>query len=301
MAGPLDLPKNGPGDDVAGGEFGIAVLAHEEAFARFVPEHCSLAADRLRDEVPGRPLPPEDRRMELDELHVGEQRPRPKRDGNPLARGDGGVRALAVEAAGAPGREDHGPGFDLLDRLPPIARYEGDDTVPAGPPESSERGALAHLDAGVQDPALQGLLDRETGRVTARVKDPGPGVCRLSPEGDLPFDRIERNPVPDQVRDARRGLIREDLGGRAVHETRARPQRVREVERRRVVRSHGRGDPSLGVPSVRLFEVGLRDQRGSKAQFSAPESHIEARDSGLHDQGTPVVVAHVPRRAGCVV
>ena len=115
MAGAVDFPVNGSGDYVPGGELSIPVLPEQESLARFVAQDRALAADRLGDQEPGSALPPEHGGMELNEFHIGEQRPRAERDRNPLPGRHRGIRALAVEAPRPAGREHDGTGVRLLD------------------------------------------------------------------------------------------------------------------------------------------------------------------------------------------
>src|SRR5271157_3296031 len=101
----MDLAVDSPGDDVARGEFGIPVLPDEESFPGLVAQHGSFHPDGLRDEIARGPLAPEDRRMELHELHVGEDGSRPEGDRDAFPGRYRGIRALAVEAAGPAGGE----------------------------------------------------------------------------------------------------------------------------------------------------------------------------------------------------
>src|SRR5581483_5716366 len=76
-----------------------------------------LAAERLGDERAGGAGDVERRRVELDELHVLEDRAGPERGREPVARRDGRVRGLAVDAAGSARCEDRRARDDDLEPL----------------------------------------------------------------------------------------------------------------------------------------------------------------------------------------
>ena len=115
-----------------------------------VPDHGPFPPDRLRDEVARRAPAEEDGGVELDELHIGEERPGPERHRYPLTGGDGRVRALPVEAPGAAGRQDHRPWLGLLNAPPVGARQGGDDLAPLRT-EASEHALFAGVDPGIED------------------------------------------------------------------------------------------------------------------------------------------------------
>ena len=104
-----------------GREVGERVLALHEALARLVDEEGALAADRLGDErlLAARALAePQHRRVELDELEVGEHGAGPQRGGHAVARRDGRVRRRGVDLAETAGREHDGArvgGADAVD------------------------------------------------------------------------------------------------------------------------------------------------------------------------------------------
>ena len=102
-------PHDRLGHDVAGREVGERVLVGHEAHAAAVEENRPLAAHRLRDErlLPlGERAEPHDRRMELDELHVGDVRPGPERERHAVAGRHVGVRGLAEHLPEPARRED---------------------------------------------------------------------------------------------------------------------------------------------------------------------------------------------------
>src|SRR5208282_449768 len=228
-------------------------------------------------------------------FHIGEQRPHAERDRDPLPGRHRRIRALTVEAPRPAGREHDGTGVGLLDVASVLARHDGDRPRTAPCLEAPQRGPLANLDAGIQDPTFEGLLDRKAGRVAAGMEDPRPGVGGLSSRGDLAVDRVERNTVADQIRDPSRGFVAESFRGRRVHEPGSRTDRVLEVKGRRIVGSDRGGDTALSVPSGRLFESGFRDQRRSQAEFSTSERDVESRDARTDNERTTRGVAHVSR------
>ena len=106
----LLLFEDGARDDVARRQLGVGVQCRHEAFAEIVDERGALAAHRLGDERHG--IAPDRERggMELNELHVGEQRARARRHRDAVSGGFDGVGGVAVEASHPARRQHDGAG-----------------------------------------------------------------------------------------------------------------------------------------------------------------------------------------------
>ena len=89
----------GPADKVAGKQLVHKTVAHR------VTQHRAVAAERFGDERTGHGCVMERRRVELDELHVGDRDAGPKRHGYPVAGGLGGIGRDRVHLAGSAGGE----------------------------------------------------------------------------------------------------------------------------------------------------------------------------------------------------
>jgi hypothetical protein len=83
-AGGIDLVLNCAGDDIAGRKFGVVVVVGHEPITIGVPEHATLAADRLAEEE--RVVDCSGGRMELDVLHVLDVGSGEKRHADAVAR-----------------------------------------------------------------------------------------------------------------------------------------------------------------------------------------------------------------------
>ena len=149
---PRDLAVDRPSDHVPGRELGILMLRHHESLPRVVAQDGAFPAKRLGDQEPRRPLAVEGGRVELDELHVAEQRPGPERDRDPLTGRDRRVRALSVERPGPAGGEDHRARVQDLEP-PALGVRDGRlEAVPTCRGQRPEDPSLEHLYPGVKGP-----------------------------------------------------------------------------------------------------------------------------------------------------
>jgi hypothetical protein len=131
--GALELGVDGAGDDVARRQRASRVVGIHEGPPLAVDQHGALAAYRLADEeVLGLGVV-EAGGVELDELHVGDGRPRTPSYGHAVAGGDVGVAGVEVDLAAAAGGEDGEAGAHREDAL--VARPQdvaADAAVRAG-------------------------------------------------------------------------------------------------------------------------------------------------------------------------
>src|SRR5215471_10411068 len=93
----LDLIGDGAGDHIAWGEFSHLVVLGHEAGQLHVAQVRALSSQRLRDEKSWRIFDIQRSGMKLDELQIADLRPGAERHGNPVTRGDRGVRRLAID------------------------------------------------------------------------------------------------------------------------------------------------------------------------------------------------------------
>jgi hypothetical protein len=111
----LDLEVDRAGDDVARGELRALVVARHEAFPVGELQDPALAAHRLGDQERLRVRVEEAGRMELDELHVRDLRPRAPRHGDAVAARRVRVGGEEIDLPGAARRDDGEARADGLD------------------------------------------------------------------------------------------------------------------------------------------------------------------------------------------
>ena len=133
VAGPLELGVDGAGDDVARRQVLHLVVALHEGRAVAQPQDAALAAQRLGDEERLGRRVVEARRVELEELHVGDARADPIGHGDAVARRDVGVRGVEVDLAGAAGRQHDGARDDGHHLAGPLVEQVGAEHA-LGPP-----------------------------------------------------------------------------------------------------------------------------------------------------------------------
>ena len=106
----------------------------------------------------------------------------------------------------------------------PTARPVFDQQLFGEPP-------LVHVRRGGAHGRDERSLDLGAGGVTAGMEDPGDRVAALAPEGvRVAGGPVERRPHLDELSDALRSLLGEDLRRRKVAEAGTRREGVREME-----------------------------------------------------------------------
>ena len=201
-------------------------------------------------------------RMELHELHVRNRRPRAPRHGDPVARGDVGIRRVQVDAPASSGGQHRHIGAKCL-HLPRglIQNIEADTGILHGIAQFT-RGDEVHGhvvfkngDAGMRSHRIkQGLLDLESGRVLG-MKDPAlrvppfpTQVGLLVPLGCRAF--IEMHPETDQFGNPLRSLRDNAPDHILVAEPIPRNKRVPHMKGYRVLATGHAGDAALGPGGV---------------------------------------------------
>jgi len=240
-----------------GGELGARVDGGQEASAPLVAQHGALAAHRLGDQEALRTG--QGGGVELVELQVLELRAGAPGGGDAVPGGHGGVRGVGEELPGSAGGEHGGPG--AYARPPPVvAEQLRAEHAPGAEQQVRQCRALTHEKTsgaverarGLHDGPQQGPLDLGAGRVPAGVEDARPAVGALEPEGvgreagrgAAPF-AVEGDAVGDERIDRRRTLLAQQPHRLRLAEPCSRLHGVPGVQRGRVPRADGAGDPAL--------------------------------------------------------
>ena len=148
----LELRVDGAGHDVARGQVALRVDALHDATAVPGDQGRALAAQRLgQQEAVARRAGRERGRVELHELHVGHPGAGAVGQGDAVSGGAGRVGGAGPERAGAPGREDRGPGAQLEDLVAVQGERAAARLAVGDQPE--HRRPLQHRDARIGEHA----------------------------------------------------------------------------------------------------------------------------------------------------
>ena len=282
--------------DVPGREVRQRVVPGHERAAGVVPQHRPLAADRLADQEGARLHRMEGRRVELDELQVGDRGPGAERHRDPVAGGDPGIGGVPVDLPAATRRKErharrHG---HLLTGLP-VHRERAEAaraSVPVRNPQVEREVVLVDRDARPRRRVEKAALDRPAGQVVRADDAPGrvtafagqrqaARAIALVRETDSVLDELAHplGAAPDQ-----------ELDRLEVAESRARLERVRDMRVEGIAGVHDDSDTALRVVGVGLrilllgedghAAVSCRLDRVGEPGNPAPED----QDVGL-DQG----------------
>ena len=260
-----------PGDDVARSEL------VGEAVALVVEEQGALAAQRLGEEER---RVDERRRMELDELEVGERGAGTVRGRHALADGSCRVRRPLPQRRRASRGEQRRACRDRA------AVGHDPDAALVVAPDGEHSLALRHPNTRVREHAL-GELPRDPvpRRGSARVHDAPSAVATLEAE-----TLVELDAELDEVADARGRLLRQHGDGARAAEPATGAQGVLRVQRRRVVGAHRGGDPALGEEARRREERPLGEHEHVAFRGRA-QRREEAGDAAAHDDERKLGVA----------
>ena len=229
-----------------------------EALPRGVAQVRPFSAHRLGDEEPRRARERQRRRMELDELHIEEGRPRSERHGHSVAGGHGGVGRLGEHAARAPGGEERRPGEHGRFRPRLVEETAAGDTSILHE-EIGRASEGAHRDGlGPMRLVEQRAHHLPAGRVAERVQDPGAGVRAFAGEVIAPVLAVEASAPRRQLADALGPLFDEHPRRGTRDDAGARAHRVVQMQLRVVVFAQGHRHPALGVAGVALAGLVLR-------------------------------------------
>ncbi len=277
----LHLLHDAPGHDVARSQLGAGVVPCHERLAAMIAEQGAVAAQRLGDQEARGAGAGEGGGVKLEELQVGNHRPRAEGQGDPVARRDRGIRGARVELAGASGGQHHRLGLEGVSAGQPdaAARATLDDQL-------RDEGTIVHVDAALADGASEGELDVPAGGVAARVEHAGHGVGAFARVGESAVLGVEMDAEADQVGHPIGGLAREHAHRLRITQVGARAERVRLVELPGVAGADGGRDTALRIPGGALLEVGLGDdQHVANPRLPSPEGGEQSGDATSdHDQ-----------------
>ena len=111
-AQPREFADDGPRHHIAGCKLLAFVIARHEALHVGVAQDRALSAQGFRQQETRSALEEQRCRVELDHLHVGDDRPCAVGHGHPVPGGNIRVRGLSVDPPDAAGGEEHGAGVD---------------------------------------------------------------------------------------------------------------------------------------------------------------------------------------------
>ena len=266
VARPLHLGVNRASHDVARRERAARIVLLHELLAVLVDKHRALAAHRLGDEEPLRLRMVEAGRMELDELHVLDLRPRAPRKRNAVPGRRVGIARVEVHLAAAARRENRVRRTDRVD----LAALLVQDIRPDAPVLALHADALRHdeidddrLLADVDALRLPHAADHRrlallAGDV-ARVKDAPRTVTALA--GEIPATALllgELDTAVNEILDALRRMLADLVNDRALAKPRAGDHRVARVLVERVRGIHHAADSTLRKVRVAVLKPPLR-------------------------------------------
>ncbi len=259
-----------------------------EAVPAGVAEHGALAADRLGHEPAVRHG--QARRVELDELEVGQDRAGAPGRRLPVPRRDERVGRLAVQVSRAARGEDDRVGVEPSWLAEEVEHVQADDrAVPDH--EVDEAGALEDRDVATVQGVHEGPFDRRTGRVAVGVDDPPATVRGLATTGEVVAVPVEARGVGgaveghaerEQVADTGGSVGAEHLDGTGVRAAGRGDVGVGLVQGGGVVRAERHGHPALGVPCGAVGQRALRHE-GDVVTAARADRGGEPGDPGPHD------------------
>jgi hypothetical protein len=255
-----------------------------------IDEEGALAANRLGDQrlLAGRVVPEEEHRgVELDELHVGHDRPGPQGDRHAVSGRHRRVGRRGVDLAEAARREDDGAGLRGTDPVDlPLA--DDVDRRPAHPPSGvleqvDDEGVLDDLDARVIRDAVQGLdegpRDLLAGRIATGVQDAVTMVAAFPGQADRPVaPPVELRTESNQFADPSRPFVDQSCHSGDVAQPHACDERVMQVVAWGVVVGQRGRDTALGPRGGPLGEQGLGDQQHRGTTCAQSQCRGETRD-----------------------
>ena len=228
------------GDDVARGEL------VGEAVALVVEKKGALAAQRLGEEQ--RRID-ERRRMELDELEIGQCRARAVRGRHALAHCARRIRGSLPQRGGATRRKERRA---CRDRAP--VGHDADAALVVAP-DREHSLALGNGDPRVREDAFRELAgDAVAGRGASCVHDATEAVSTLEAEA-----LVELDTELDEIADPCGCLVGQHRDGARATEPAAGPKRVLGMQRRVVVLPHCCCDAALGEEARGREQRSLRE------------------------------------------
>ncbi len=290
----LHLVVDGPGDDVAGGQFGAFVEARHERLAIGQQQAPTLAAQGLGDEEGSSLGMVEAGRMELHELQVGHPAAGAPGHGDAVASGNVGIAGVEINLAGPASGDRHEAGeqgFHLaalaIQNVSAKAAIRLDIELAAAD-EVHGDVALEEVNIGAgPDPFLQGRLHRLAGGVGG-VDDAAMGVAALA--GQMVTARIdglgvtgELHALVEEPADAGRAMFHHQFHPLRVAQAGAGLQGILDVGIHGVIGVEDRRDAALGVVGTALAQFTLGNH-GDGDEFRQAQSQAEARCAAAEDE-----------------
>jgi hypothetical protein len=293
VAGLPQHPVDRLGDDVARRQLGELVLSGHEPRSGLVHQVRTLAAQRLGDQRAlhrGDAGGDERGRVELDELHIGDDRAGPQCQGHAVAGGDRGIGRRGVHLAHAAGGQHHRAGQDRADAvLGALAENVQGETARATVGRAQQiqhQGVLDPADPRVPpDRLVQCALHLGTGSVAARVHDPVGAVATLAGQHQRAVRvAVEHGAQAHQLPHPGRALLDQHPHGGRIAQADARDLGVEGVRLRSVQRVEHRGDAALRPPRGPVVDVDLGDHRDVQARLAQMQRRGQPGDAGTDHQ-----------------
>ena len=222
------------------------------------------------------------RRVELDELDVGDVGARLVGEGDAVAGGPGRVGRVAPEGGCPTGREDHGPGSHPRPLAGGGIAELDPDAAGTVKHQAGDHLALENGGGALVQALQQGGLDGRPGGVAAGVKDPRPAVRRLPVEVDAVLVAVECDAPVGQLGHPGRSLLDHQADRPLVAKAATGGHGVLEVQLRGVVGADRRGDPALGGGGAAVVGAALAHHQHAGARGGG-ERGGEPGDATAHD------------------
>ena len=291
VARPLHLGVDGPRHDIARCERATRIVLLHEFLAVLVDQDRALAAYRLGNEKTLRLRMIETRRMELDELHVLDLRPRTPRERDAVSGRRIGIARVEVDLAAPACRENRVRRPDRVNLSAFLVKH-----IRANAPVLTlHADALRHDE--VDDDRLFANVDRlrpphppDHRRLAllagdvARVEDAPRAVSALAREVPVAaFLLREPDAAVDEVLNALRRMLADLMDDLRIAEPRARDHRVARMLVEGVVRIHHAADAALREIGVAVGEPSLRRHHHLAVRGKMQRAHEPSHAGPYHE------------------
>ena len=242
-----------------------------ESLALFVYQDRAFAPQRLGKKQP-RSL--EDRRVELHELHVGHGRARSDTDCHGIADLADRVRGTSPQCRRAAHCQDGSPGCNRA-----VGR-DHTEAAPAIDPQAQDGRRFSHCDpVGSGHSPPQKARDCPAGLGALDARDSSAGMAGLQIHL-----RVERNSQRDELTDALRALLHQNLDRARTAEVAAGALRVDPVQVGGVIVADRTRNPALGMPARRVGAVAFGQHQHTCASLGRRQSGRQAGRTGTYDE-----------------
>ena len=270
---PFHLRVDRPGDNVARSEFPLRMMLLHEASALCIEQNAAFAAHGLRDEKRLGLGMVKAGRMELDELHVRNQRPGAPCHRHSVAGGDIRIRGIEIDLTASAGCEHVDIASQSLHLTAALVEHIHAHTAVLHRITKFSRGQeinrhviLQNRDIRMRgDLSDKGSLDLEPGEIL-EVQHPSLGMPALAGEIEftnavLEFPFVEVHPELHEFLNAGRPFRDDGAHHVLVAKTRARNQRVANVEVEGIFLAHHTSHSALCPCRIRIRQHPLGHER----------------------------------------